>query len=116
MSAYQNAIMDTDIIFLIQKNDSLGWEYLHDKFALTMYIAILWVISDERRAHEILNMIFSQFKTNIHLLETQRSLSESLLYHTCITSLKVLRINELEEKKSLAKPCDQGTHFNHQQQ
>ena len=99
MNSHQKLMTDTEIICMIEQNDPLGWDFLYDKYALMMYVAILWVIDEEQPAEGILIMIFFQLKADKSLLETKKSLCQSLLYHTCMTSSKISENNDFFAKK-----------------
>ena len=81
MTTQQNALCDTEILSMIDKNNTQGWKSLYDKYALMMYTTILWVIHDEALTEGVLILLFTQLRTNKPLLETKKSLSASLLHH-----------------------------------
>lgn len=95
MKNLDNLMPDTEIISMIEQNDPLGWDFLYDKYALMMYVAILWVIDESELAEGILIMIFFQLKADKSLLETKKTLCQSLLYHTCMASSKILELSEV---------------------
>ncbi len=99
MSTQQQLMSDIEIICMIEQNDPSGWDFLYDKYALMMYVAILWVIDEEQPADEILFTIFFQLKADKSLLESKKSLCQSLLYHTCMTSMKISEKNDFFVKK-----------------
>jgi len=86
---------DIEIICMIGNQQSRGWKCLYDKYALSMFVAILWATDDEILAAKILRLLFVQLKTNAYLLETKKTLPQSLLYHTNNMSSKVLMANEI---------------------
>jgi len=90
---------DIEIVDMIEQGNPLGWQYLYDKYALMMYVAILWVVDEGPPAEEILVMLFFQLKADKSLLETKKSLCQSLLFHTCVTSLKIMQNNEIVAKR-----------------
>ncbi len=47
MMLKQNIKSDMEIISMIEQNDDAGWKNLYDKYALTMYVGVLWVVDDE---------------------------------------------------------------------
>ncbi len=90
---------DIEIVELIAQNNPQGWQYLYDKYALMMYVAILWVVDEGPPAEEILIMLFFQLKADKSLLETKKSLCQSLLFHSCVTSLKIMQNQEIIAKR-----------------
>jgi hypothetical protein len=95
MNTFENTITDTEILILIQKDKTEGWHYLYEKYALTMYVSILWVVNDERLAVQILSLLWVQLKGNKALLETKKTLSLSILNHALMTSVKIMRTNDI---------------------
>lgn len=100
MTTQQNALCDTEILSMIEKNNTQGWKSLYDKYALMMYTTILWVIQDETLTEGVLILLFAQLRTNKPLLETKKSLSASLLHHAYRTAVKISRTKEIIPKKA----------------
>jgi hypothetical protein len=94
-------ISDAEIISMIDQNDNLGWVYLRDKYALMMYIAALTFLHSEYAARKILNKLFTQLKTNAHILKSRSSLPECLLYHTYAVSMSA---NTISRKRKYQIP------------
>ena len=98
MITKQNVTSDLEIIALIEQNHPMGWKHLYDKYALTMYVAVLWVVDDEIFAKNMLNQLFFQLKVDKTLLSTKRTLSASLLHYTYVTTYKMLRADNIVRK------------------
>jgi hypothetical protein len=96
MSNQLNPISDTQIMSYIDQNNAVGWRNLYDKYALNMYVAILWVVNNEKEAEETLRLVFSQLKDSKALLFSKNSLSASVLYNAHTTALKVKAIHDLK--------------------
>ena len=97
----QNEMPDLAIISMIEQNETIGWKNLYDKYALTMYVPILWIVDDEIFAKNILSQLFSQLKMDKKLLSTKRTLCASLLQYTYVTTYKMLRAtNAMISKQS----------------
>lgn len=97
----QNEMPDLAIISMIEQNETIGWKNLYDKYALTMYVPILWIVDDEIFAKNILSQLFSQLKMDKKLLSTKRTLCASLLQYTYVTAYKMLRANNAMINKQL---------------
>jgi hypothetical protein len=95
MIRQHNLLSDTEIICLIDNNNFLGWQCLYNKYALMMYVAILWVTDDKVLTEEIMSLLFAQLKTNKMLLTTHKTLCSSLLQHTYSTAYKMLKIKDM---------------------
>lgn len=107
MITQHNLLSDTEIICLIDNNSFLGWQCLYNKYALMMYVAILWVTNDKILTEEIMSLLFAQLKTNKTLLTTNKTLCSSLLQHTYSTAYKMLKINDMRFCENTVKhePC-----------
>ena len=99
MITKQNTTSDLEILSMIAQNDAAGWKNLYDKYALTMFVAILWIVDDGVYAENLLAQLFAQLKTNKAVLSTKRTLCASLLYFTYITTYKILRANRAIGRK-----------------
>ncbi len=91
MTIKHNSISDIEIISMIEQNDDAGWKNLYDKYALTMYVGVLWVVDDEIFAKNILTQLFNLLKTDKTLLCTKKTLCSSLLHYTYAVTYKILR-------------------------
>jgi hypothetical protein len=99
MITSRHLMSDTDILCLIEHNNFLGWQCLYNKYALMMYVGILWITNDKILTEEIMSHLFVQLKTDKALLYTKQNLSSSLLHHTYAIAYKILKINEMRCKK-----------------
>lgn len=91
-----------EIISMIKQNDDAGWKNLYDKYALTMYVGVLWVVDDEIFAKNILTQLFNHLKTDKTLLRTKKTLVASLLQYTYATTCIILKANNsiIRKKRS----------------
>jgi hypothetical protein len=98
---------DTEIMGLIEHNNFLGWQCLYNKYALMMYVGILWITNEKILTEEIMSLLFVQLKTDKALLNTKKTLCSSLLHHTYATSYKMVKINEMRSQKNdlALEPC-----------
>jgi hypothetical protein len=75
---------DTEILCLIEHNNFLGWQCLYNKYALMIYVGILWITNDKLLTEEIMSHLFVQLKTDKALLNSKQTLCSSLLHpHVC---------------------------------
>lgn len=88
-----NLTSDMEIMSMIEQNDQAGWKSLYDKYALTMYVGVLWVVDDEIFAKNILTHLFNYIKTDKTLLCTKKTLCASLLHYTYATTYRILKAN-----------------------
>jgi hypothetical protein len=95
MITSRHLMSDTEILCLIEHKNFLGWQCLYNKYALMMYVGILWITDDKILAEEIMSHLFVQLKTDKTLLNTKLTLCSSLLYHTYAISYKMLKVNEM---------------------
>ena len=86
---------DTEILCLIEHNHFLGWQCLYNKYALMMYVSILWVTDDKILTEKIVSLLFVQLRTDKSLLYTKQTLCTSLLHQTYAIAYKMLKINEI---------------------
>lgn len=91
MIVKQNPAFDFEIIALIEQHNPVGWKKMYDKYALSMYVAVLWVVDDTIFAENILTQLFYQLKVDKTLLNSKKTLSASLLHYTYVTTYKMLR-------------------------
>jgi hypothetical protein len=99
MIRQRHLMSDTDILCLIEHNNFLGWQCLYNKYALMMYVGILWITNDKILTEEIMSHLFVQLKTDKSLLNTKQTLCSSLLHHTYAIAYKMLKINEMRWQK-----------------
>jgi hypothetical protein len=100
MITTRQLMSDTEIMGLIEHNNFLGWQCLYNKYALMMYVGILWITDDKILTEEIMSHLFVQLKTDKDLLYTKLTLCSSLLHHTYAISYKMLKINEMRCQKN----------------
>jgi hypothetical protein len=113
MITTRQLMSDTEITGLIENNNFLGWQCLYNKYALTMYVGILWITDDKILTEEIMSHLFVQLKTDKSLLYTKQTLCSSLLHHTYAISYKMLKIKEMRTEKHNVhlEPCPKLTHL-----
>ena len=99
MITSRHLMSDTEIICLIEHNNFLGWQCLYNKYALMMYVGILWITDDKALTEEIMSHLFVQLKTDKTLLCTQQTLCSSLLCFAYSTAYKMLKISQIRCQK-----------------
>ena len=99
MITSQHLMSDTEILCLIEHNNALGWQCLYNKYALMMYVGILWITNDKILTEEIMSHLFIQLKTDKSLLNTKLTLCSSLLHHTYAISYKMVKIKGMRCEK-----------------
>lgn len=111
MITSRHLMSDTEILCLIEHNSFLGWQCLYNKYALMMYVGILWITDDKTLTEEIMSHLFVQLKTDKTLLYTKQTLCSSVLHHTYAVAYKMLKINEMRFEKHNVQldPCPKLT-------
>lgn len=99
MGKINNLISKEEILSMIESNNSLGWEYLYDKYSPMMYGAILRLTSNKKLADKILIESFTQLRENLFLLKSSGPFYLQLLHHTFITTKNILK-NESKIQKN----------------
>jgi hypothetical protein len=103
MITSRHLMSDTEILCLIEHNNFLGWQCLYNKYALMMYVGILWITNDKLLAEEIMSHLFVQLKMDKSLLYTKKTLCSSVLHQTYAVAYKILKINEMRFEKHSIK-------------
>jgi hypothetical protein len=113
MITQRHLMSDTEILCLIEHNNFLGWQCLYNKYALMMYVGILWITDDKKLTEEIMSLLFVQLKMDKTLLNTKQTLCSSLLHHTYAIAYKMMKINDMRHGKHNIQfdPCPILTHL-----
>jgi hypothetical protein len=113
MITQRHLMSDTEILCLIEHNNFLGWQCLYNKYALMMYVCILWITDNKVLTEEIMSLLFVQLKTDKTLLNTKQTLCSSLLHQTYAIAYKMMKVNQLRSQKHnvVFDPCPILTHL-----
>ena len=104
---------DSEIIAMMEENNSLAWEALYDRYAAAMYGMICSLSNDLEMAEKILIDVFVKLKENQLLASIKIGLCANLLRFTYAHTIKQLgqsglapnAINSIEEVNIIRLLC-----------
>lgn len=94
---------DDTIILLLTQGNKDAWEYVYDKYSMSLYGKLLKMTSSKEMAEEILIHVFMGYEKNVVHLKKRATLFITLFNYTHETALqfidpKVDKVKDAEER------------------
>jgi len=87
---------DIEILDMIKKNDSKGWEALYDKYSNSVFGIICQITRDKKLAEEIIINYFSEIPKNPGPLLAGQNLHISIILQTFIFTITELKMKNIK--------------------